>query len=1836
MVQTKWWTRGRKAVASATAIAIAVGVPLSAAILHRGFPITDVELSTKDVWVTNAQDILAGRLNRQIEELDASVAAATPTLDVVQNGNSVFVFDPTIGSLERVDPAFTRLSERVELPAAAAVQLGGTSLAILNGDNGDVWVVDVANTLDFDPTDTPALELGAGARIAVSPSGTVFATSPRDQKLYTITTAGAKPTSTDVSFAKDHELTAVGENPVILDKDANAIVRGDGSTTPLGTDGGVRLQQSGADNGVVIVATATTLLRVPLGAGSIEVGQSTITNANAEAEEVSAPVWLDGCAHGAWASSQQYMFWCEGAAPTLAPIQQPTAGDRLEFRVNKSVIALNNLSNGNVWLVDNQMRLVENWDEVTPPLQPSTEEGDEKSLTQSFEDTLAERTDTNRPPVANPDEFGARAGRTTILPIIENDSDPDGDVLVVSATSAVDPGVGILDLIDGGRALQFTPAAGASNASIRYTVTDGRGGVAESTVAVRVVPLGQNAAPKQKRISALSVEVGGARNFSALTDWIDPDGDDLTLVGATAVSGDEVRFTPDGLVTFQSRTAEQGEKEVRLTVTDGVATATGTFVMTVAAAGSLAPVGTPDFVETFVNEPVTVSPLENDVSPSGAPLELLGIDEAPENLAATPKLPKATITFASSVAGTYYVIYSLGAGTQSSVGLIRIDVRPDPENPLPPIAVKDTAYLRPGEPTTIKVLANDVSPSGLVLAVQTTDTSLTDVNLSVEVLNSTEIRVTSSAALTEQTHFTYTISDGNLPAVAGVTIVPVAPIVHRQPPVATDDDVRVRAGDFVSVDVLANDYHPDDAQILLQPDLADGPFTGGGLAFVNGQKVRYQAPKEPGAYSVTYRIADQYGESATGEVAFTVVERDDKNNQPPITEVQTARVFAGASVVITFPLDEIDPDGDSVVVTALTSAPSLGTPSELTPNSVTYTAGVESAGTDTFTYEVQDTFGARAIGVIKVGVIPLPTQSDPPNAVDDSVEIKPGRTASVDVLANDSDPTGSALAVKPVLPEVDPGITAEVIDNRVVIEAPDEEGTFSIRYTIDNGHGGVANAFVQVRVTEDARPVYPTAADWYVPFNDVLDGEGTVVVQLTGLISNPAGRASELVISLDGPNAELGEVDSDAQTITVKATDSRAAIAYTVTNAVDELSASAFIIVPPLVSDTFGPPFLDPEFPIPTIEMNADGEWNLEDFVKVPSGNDAIITDRATLNATNGKAVWIDNDTIGFDAALDFRGPASVSFEVTDGSSKDDLNGRKAFITLPITVGKADFTDAPPTFTKQDVTIEPEGKDLVIDLRASTSHPNPSLISSFTYEGLAGATADITGRIEGGNLIVNSPFETPAGIRVTFTFTVEFGDFSIPGSVIVTTVSSSRPLAQAVQDDDQGERGVAQPEYNVLTNDYNPFESDGKPLTVVAASIENQVASGAVLSYDPDGGVRVTPGPTFIGYISVVYTVEDGTRDDARQVQGRYLLNVRDAPDKITPAPVATPGDLQATVTWTTPATNGEPITGYTVTWTPPHGPGGGSVSLPASAANYTATGLTNGTDYFFRVTATNLMGTSTISDASASARPKGKATAPTGVSLSASTDGSGVLGMSWSGAGANGGSITGYDWTVYQGATAVDSGHALGTSASSTALVVGQQYTFRVLANATGGDSDPSASSAVATPTPGKPTVVLTASGSAGNYTMSASYSAAAANGVAPASVGYSWTLTPGSSTGTQAAPHSWSPTGSASTTYTLTVTATVNGVSNSASDGATTPGVPVPTWSATANNSCRKYPTGGPDGTGQGPPCALGYVSGPVLLICRVQWGTYTWYLLNSGDYILRDYTLTGWASSSRPANC
>src|SRR5262249_54649480 len=98
-----------------------------------------------------------------------------------------------------------------------------------------------------------------------------------------------------------------------------------------------------------------------------------------------------------------------------------------------------------------------------------------------------------------------------------------------------------------------------------------------------------------------------------------------------------------------------------------------------------------------------------------------------------------------------------------------------------------------------------------------------------------------------------------------------------------------------------------------------------------------------------------------------------------------------------------------------------------------------------------------------------------------------------------------------------------------------------------------------------------------------------------------------------------------------------------------------------------------------------------------------------------------------------------------------------------------------------------------------------------------------------------------------------------------------------------------------------------------------------------------------------------------------------------------TAGNGQCVVSWSAPTRNsGSPITGYQVQLaTSAAGPYSNAAGCPTNSAttSCTATGLINGTTYFFQVAAINSVGTGLYSTVSSGVTPVGAPGTPTSVS---------------------------------------------------------------------------------------------------------------------------------------------------------------------------------------------------------------------------------------------------------------
>ncbi|HNN48385.1 MAG TPA: Ig-like domain-containing protein, partial [Marmoricola sp.] len=206
------------------------------------------------------------------------------------------------------------------------------------------------------------------------------------------------------------------------------------------------------------------------------------------------------------------------------------------------------------------------------------------------------------------------SGATTIN-VLANDSDPDGDNLTITGSTAASNGTASCNDTE----CTYTPAPGFFGSdSFTYTVSDGRGDIRSATVSITV----ENNPPNAVNDSASTAEDTDTTPINVLINDSDPDGDDIEIAGSTDGANGTVTcsltsctYTPDpdyfGTDTF-TYTIHDGN--------EGLDTAT--VVVTVTPVND-APMAMPDNANTIKNtRSSAINVLVNDVDVDGDTLTI--------------------------------------------------------------------------------------------------------------------------------------------------------------------------------------------------------------------------------------------------------------------------------------------------------------------------------------------------------------------------------------------------------------------------------------------------------------------------------------------------------------------------------------------------------------------------------------------------------------------------------------------------------------------------------------------------------------------------------------------------------------------------------------------------------------------------------------------------------------------------------------------------------------------------------------------------------------------------------------------------------------------------------------------------------------------------------------------------------------------------------------------------------------------------------------------------------------------------------------------------------------
>jgi hypothetical protein len=1676
--------RHRVGLAATGVVVAAVLAMVAYALAAVGYPVHHEDLNNGGVWTVSSRYGEFAQANPGLTQANGKISAAATgdSLDVVQDGNAVVGWDKTASTLTSLDAANMApvAGNPTKLPQDAMVSMGGSIgnavVAVLDPQAGALWAMRIdpsapVPSLAALVTPAPATytKVGTDAALTVGQDGTIYTISVTG-RLSVIRVSGAgfgQPVVSTLDLGKNPPsptITTVGDVPVVLAGDR--LVAPNGTDVTLG-DANATLQQPGASADDVVVATDSGLLQVEFGSGTSKpIVQKGISGSPAR------PAVLGGCVSAAWAAATNiYYHACPMDSPDANPGELPGDGSTvLVSRVNWGQVIFNDPDSGATYAVQGHTAYqIVDW----PALAPPTTQQNSKNQDQNLTGVALQ----NKPPKAVDDDLGARPGATTLLHVLDNDSDPAGNILAIDQVSRLDDKAAELAIAPDAQTISIALPQGATSAvHFDYQIDDGKGKQASAHVTV-TPSAGDGDRPPQLRAGyqarPWSVGASSVLDIPVLGDWRDPDGDPVTLVSAET-GGKAVPTTQDGDILYTAPPNPPGGPiTITYKVTDGhFGTASGTLRVTVISAKATTgakPVAEPDVARTVVGQPVTIYPLANDLpgaDPTSADPQLSLASAVPQQSGATviSDLQHGTVTFTAATPQTYLLPYVVSYGSQTARGEIRVDVSPVGHAAAAIVAMPDTATLRMQQSAIIDVLANDYDPAGNVLVVQTATPANADSDLRVAVIDGHWLHISSDAVspAAGPQQITYTVTNGQASAIGSVTVTEQAAPSTPDTPVAQTDAADVRAGDSVTVPVLDNDIDPDGARLSLVPASAE-VVSGGGQAFVSGNLVRYVAPADAVAgataklnYTVANGQASSGTSTATGTVIVTIHPAPANaaaSDLPPAPLPLTYNVVAGGKLRITIPTSGIDPDGDTVTLTGVGVAPGgsaagphLGSIVSMTANSLTYQAFpyADDVGTDSFGYRMTDRFGKVGTGFIRIGVV-APGSLQPPVAVDDTVVGAPGAALAVDVVANDYVAAGDAVTVA-VAGDVS-GATMEGKGGRILdVTAPAAGKTETIPYRLSDGTGDPSVGTLRV-IGQTGWDNAPIARDDAAKASS--PAATSAVVSVLANDDDPDASDRLHVSKVDAVGAT-----TNGSTVTVPLTSSPQTIPYVVTDG--NKTAAAVIYVPALGS---GAPYAKPGALIKIPARGSSQPIDINDYLIDPAHKRLITTTVDTISTAPGDHVHVKATASTLRFTSDgYSGPGTITMKVTDGKSVS-APGTSGYVTIPLEVGK-------PTAV---LTC-------------------PSGLNSALQRGGQAVSLDVSRAcrvwLPDGTGLDQVRFTAKWGKALTG---VKLSTSGVGGRIVTVTPDASTPGPQqgSVQ---VGIQGSAQPAQTLSYNVLPPQDKQSGPLMTLrpitiagvragesrTVDISQYAVSplphpqirvlGCVRQSGPStpctsngDSVRITPDGSAHGVVTFTLSLTDDAQDKSRTVHALLSVSVLGQPA----APTAVTADAnrtdggQVNVSWATPAYDGGAnIDHYVVEW-----PGGSSAKCTSSPC--VVTGLTNGKPYTFRVAAHNAAGfTSAFSSPSNSATPDAKPDQVTGVSIAKVGDH--ALTIAWAPATGTGSAVTHYRVTIAnKGGGSAPAPAVLGRVATYqvTGLTNDDVYSFTVAAQNADGWGLPSAS---------------------------------------------------------------------------------------------------------------------------------------------------------------------------------
>lgn len=1226
-----------------------------------------------------------------------------------------------------------------------------------------------------------------------------------------------------------------------------------------------------------------------------------------------------------------------------------------------------------------------------------------------------------RPPVAVRDEVLLSAGEPAYVPVLDNDVDPDGEVLVVLGVSDLPERSPITVTVLRRSVLKIVaPTPLQEPVAFTYRISDGTD-VADGTVVVEPAPVTTENRPPVAVADEYTVRAGGVVTLPVLTNDSDPDGDAIEIEPPPARQDTAARdgllfLSEDGTLRYEAPSTPRGTVELVYSVrdtADNVASAEVTLHVLPPNADRNQPPVAPELVgRTVAGQRVTIPVPVTTMDPDGDSVTLLGLDDVPE-LGTVIEVRADEIVYEADddAAGTdefsYRVVDQFGA---EAVGTILVGVAARPNQNNPPIPTDDEAVVRPGATVSIPVLANDFDPDADPLTISDAPEDRPTPTIGRVEVDRDRIRYTAPEdPEAPQTTFRYVADDGRGGTAPATVTLTFRGDDDNRAPIAVDDTTEPQpAGTEISLPVLLNDEDPDqDPLEISDVSLEDATISA------DGQSIEFVMPDTPVQF--TYAASDGTDEA---RAAVQVPLLDPDADRPPVVGFDGGiEVDIGSSVTIDVLANDEDPEGEQLYLFDVIGL-RHGT-AVIEDDEVVFTASEERyVGDAGFSYIVGDK-PDPAVANTSVGSVKLRITGHVntfPEFTELQVDVPAGGERRIELAKAVVDPDEQDEHSFSDLRTDSDVFDVSIDDGVFTVSAPPDAApgsTAMVTLTVSDGTDE-ADGSIRVNVVGSDRPLVQTGSD----SGETIQGQ-PVTVDVLANDTNPFPETPLTITSVGSPSGGAGSASANGSSITFTPTESffgETTFTYRVqdaTGAADrEVQGTVTITVIGRPSAPPAPTCIGGEsrqVRVQWVAPSANGAPITHYVVRV-AGTGAGTGDRQVSNASTQDIGGLTNG-----AEYTFQ-VGAVNSAVTGAGAEPNFSAPSPTCTPDEVPGQP----APPntTFGDQELTVE-----WTLPENAGSAIVKQTLTNTTTGESRDLGPAETS--------LVWDGLENGTSYRFTVVAENQLGRGPVSELSTGDGIPAGVPAAPDVPTTTAGDMFI-DVAWTWRAADNNGDAPDAFRVTALRNGVEDQVVEV--------GATARTQRFSTDNDVDYQFTVAARNKAGWSEPSGMSAVTVSAGPPLGTPVVTASEGDTQSVLTIDASAVkdNGADIQGWEY-----RANGGAWRTL---ATNRIVNNLTNGTDYRFEVRAINAVGPGVASAPSDTVNPYGNPTTP---NVSRTVNGRTIT-WTWTASSGNGRSIDRYQYSLDGG-----SWTNIGSREFSRQFGYSESHTLRVRAVSTAADAN-------------------------------------------------------------------------------------------------------------------------------------------------------------------------------------